>query len=82
MGPPAGSVTSGWRVGLLPAALSACANVYATAMPYSTLPSNGALLSYLSWIFLNSWTHGFDVSVGEGRYASVIVRSASTAGRS
>jgi hypothetical protein len=36
------------------------------------LPSNGAFASYWSWIFLNSVIQLFDVSVGEGRYASVI----------
>ena len=36
-------------------------------MPYSTLPSHGALASYWSWIFLNSWIHGFEVSAVEGR---------------
>src|SRR5436189_3409347 len=64
-----------WRVGLLPAALSVAANVYAAAMPYSTLPSNGAFASYWSWIFLNSAIHGFEVSATDGRYPSVYAPS-------
>ena len=36
-------------------------------MPYSTLPSNGALASYRSWIFRNSRIQGFDVSPVGGR---------------
>jgi hypothetical protein len=36
-------------------------------MPNSTLPSNGTLASYWAWTFMNSWIHGFEVSVLDGR---------------
>ncbi len=55
------------RVGFRPAAFSACANVYAAAIPYSTLPSNGRFLRYWSCTFRNSATQLFAVSAGLGR---------------
>ena len=36
-------------------------------MPYSTLPSNGSLGMYWSWIFVNSAIQSLDVSLLGGR---------------
>ncbi len=41
------------RVGFWPAAFSACTNVYASDMPYSTFPSHGSEGAYVASMLLN-----------------------------
>src|ERR1700730_11825052 len=67
-------------VGFCPAARNACTNVYASAMPYSTLPSQGSDGAYVALMLLKRVTHGLAASVSNGRYVSLIVPAINPAG--
>ena len=68
-------------VGFCPAARNACTNVYASAMPYSTLPSHGSEGAYWALMLLKRVTQGLEASVSRGRYVSLMVPAISAAGR-